>query len=186
MKKFHLLVLVILILGSCTQSTLTDEQIEAEKAAIKDQIMTIHNAYNENNLEPLKELSSSGEFMAFGTDKSEVMKSKADWKKQMEADSKAFSAMKIEDPKNLSIVVASSGDLASAIYETDASITVDGETSPMFFRFAYTWEKEDGNWKIRQLLASMPSSGQSAEDWVAKREAQKEASNNDENIEDEN
>jgi len=174
MRRLSFLLLTLSFVIGCAQPDMTADQKAAEIEAIKSQIAKFFNAYEARDVETAKSVvSSSGDFLAFGTDAAEVMKSQSDFEKQVEDDLQLFESVKSGELKNLSVQISNSGDLASAYYEMPLEATIGGETSNFMLRFAHTFRKENGEWRMVQSIASSPSMGQSSAELVQQMQTSK-------------
>jgi ketosteroid isomerase-like protein len=173
MRHVILVLFSIVLIAGCGPQKLTDEQIATEKKAVEDQIAKFHGAYEAKDVAGIANLFSKGELMFFGTDSAEVLKNTSDVEKQFEADSELVESAKLGTVQNLSIQVASLGDLASAVYEIPGDLVVGGKSSHALIRFAMTFKKENNVWKIVQGEGAFATTGQSSAELVEKMKAAK-------------
>ncbi|MHA1372143.1 MAG: nuclear transport factor 2 family protein [Promethearchaeota archaeon] len=163
MKRLIFLLLSIVLIVSCGQQKMTSEQIDMEKKTIESLIAKINNGYESKDIESVTNMfSKSDELIVFGTDSAEVIKSIIEWKTQVKNDFQLIESVKFGDLRNLSIQISTSGDLAAAVYEVPVDMVFAGQSSHVLIRFANTWKKENGEWRIIQWLASIASKGQSS------------------------
>jgi ketosteroid isomerase-like protein len=169
MRNLLPFVIALGLLAGCAPKVLTPEQVAQEKEAIKAAIASYHKGYETKDVEIFKNLiSSSPDFMFFGTDVAEVIKSSAEMDTQKEYDFQLFESAKFGETQDLAIQVSSDGDLASAVYQVPIELKTGGETSNATLRFAFTFRKENGWWKIVQGVAAMATTGQSSAELVKK------------------
>jgi ketosteroid isomerase-like protein len=160
-------VITISLLAGCAPRGLTPEQVAQEKEAIKTAITNYHKGYETKDEKLFKNLmSTSPDFMFFGTDVAEVITSPAEMETQKEYDFQLFESAKFGEMQDLAIQVSSNGDLASAVYQVPIELKMGGETSNATLRFAFTFLKENGSWKIVQGVAAMATTGQSSAELV--------------------
>jgi ketosteroid isomerase-like protein len=132
-----------------------------EQAAVKKVIADFQSAYMAKDWSRMEGLFS-GDLKFFGTDSAEVIRSVADFRKQMTDDWQVIDSPKLEGTRNLSIILDRDHEVASAIYETPFSGKAGGEMMSGTMRFAQTFRKENGNWKLVHGLVSMATVGQSS------------------------
>jgi len=173
MRHVILVLFSIVLIAGCGPQKLTDEQIATEKKAIEGLITKFHSAYEAKDVAGITDLFSKGELMFFGTDSAEVLKNASDVQKEFKADSELVGSAKLGTTRNLSIQVASMGDLASAVYEVPADIVIGGKSSHALIRFAMTFKKENNVWKIVQVEVAFATTGQSSAELVEKMKAAK-------------
>jgi len=175
MRRLSFLLLTLSFVIGCVQPEMTADQKATEIEAIKSQITKFFIAYEVRDVELAKSVvSPSGDFHAFGTDAAEVMRNQSDFEKQVEDDLKLFESVKTGELKNLSVQISNNADLASAYYEIPVVVTIGGETSKSMLRFAQTFRKENGEWRMVQSIASSPSTGQSSAELVQQKQTSKE------------
>ncbi len=93
---------------------------------------------------------------------------------QMKYDFELFAgSLSFDEPRNVSIEVGSSGDLASAVWEVQTHVKEGEKTSRMLFRFGAGLRKQDGQWRFFHGLAAVATVGQSSAELVAKMKAGK-------------
>jgi ketosteroid isomerase-like protein len=162
-------VIALGLLAGCAPKGLTPEQVVQEKEAIKTAITDYHKGYETKDVEIFKNLiSDSPDFMFFGTDVAEVIKSSAEMDTQKQYDFQLFESAKFGETQDLAIQVSSDGTLASAVYQVPIELKMGGETSNATLRFAFTFRKENSSWKIIQGIAAMATTGQSSAELVKK------------------
>jgi ketosteroid isomerase-like protein len=162
-------VIGISLLVGCAPKALTPEQVAQEKEAIKAAIANYHKGYETKDVEIFKNLiSDSPDFMFFGTDVAEVIKSSAEMDTQKQYDFQLFESTKFGETQDLAIQISSDGSLASSVYQVPVEMKMGGETSNATLRFAFTFIEENGSWKIIQGVAAMATTGQSSAELVKK------------------
>ena len=169
MKQLLIIMLLIILILGCEPLKMTSEQIAAEKKTIDSIITEFNKGYESKDIESMIKLfSKSDELIGFGTDSAEVNKSIDEWRTQFENDFQLFDSVKIGNLRNLSIQISNGGDLASAVYEAPADMVSDGQSTTVNLRIANTWKKENGEWRIIQLMASSATKGQSSAELIEK------------------
>jgi len=160
-------VTALILLSGCAPKALSPDQVAQEKEAIKNVIANYHKGYETKDHNVFKNLiSSTADFMFFGSDVAEVIKSSAEMDTQKEYDFQLFESAKFGELQHLAIQVSSDGSLASVVYQVPLEMRMGGQTSSSMFRLAFTFRKEDGAWKIVQGMAAFPSTGQSSAELV--------------------
>jgi ketosteroid isomerase-like protein len=173
MRHVILVLFSIVLIAGCGPQKLTNEQIATEKKAIEGLITKFHSAYEAKDVTGITDLFSKGELTFFGTDSAEVLKNASDVQKEFKADSELVGSAKLGTIRNLSIQVASMGDLASAVYEVPGDLVMAGQSSHALIRFAMTFKKENNVWKIVQGEGAFATTGQSSAELVEKMKAAK-------------
>lgn len=173
--KFSLSLLIsILLVISCDSNRLSRDQINAEKDIIRARIESFLISYQNKDLDKiLSILSSSKNFFFFGSDLAEINKSKSDFQIQMVQDWKLFDSITFGDIRNADIVVSKSGDFANAIFEVPMKVVISKIPSSFAMRLDLCFLNEDGIWKIKQGLVSIPSVGQSSSELLQSKELKK-------------
>jgi ketosteroid isomerase-like protein len=167
MRNILPFVIALGLLAGCVPKVLTPEQVAQEKEAIKTAVANYHKGYETKDKEIFKNLiSNSPDFMFFGTDVAEVIKSSAEMETQKEYDFQLFDSAKFGEMQHLAIQFSSDGSLASAVYQVPIELKTGGETSNATLRFAFTFTKENGSWKIIQGVAAVATTGQSSAELV--------------------
>ena len=160
---YRSIVLLVLLATGCGLQKPAAVDVAKEKEAIKAVIDAFGQAYQARDLAGVSKLvSASGEFLFFGTDAAEVMRSKADFEAQMNADWQALESAKIGEPRNLAIQVSSDGQLAFAVWETTFDVVAGGKPAQATIRIADGFRKEDGQWRVIQGVVSAATVGQSS------------------------
>lgn len=172
---YRSIVLLAVLVSGCNPQPPAPVDLAKEKDAIKSVIAEFGQAYQSKDLAGVSKLvSSSGEFMYFGTDSAEVMKSKADFEAQMTSDWQVFESAQVGEPRNFAIQVSADGQLAFAVWETTLHVSIGGQASQVPVRFADGFKKEDGQWRLIQGVASAATVGQSSAETMKKmKEAKK-------------
>lgn len=184
MKQIHKLGMVscviavatLILLTGCAPKALSPEQVAQDKEAIKTVIATYHKGYETKDHNVFKKLiSTTPDFMFFGTDVAEVVKSSVEMDTQKDYDFQLFDTAKFGEMQHLAIQLSSDGSLASAVYQSPLELKMGGQTSSSMFRMTATFKKEDGLWKIVQGMVAFPSTGQSSAELVKQMRENKAA-----------
>lgn len=102
-------------------------------------------------------MTSDRDLHVYGSDESEVFSGKAALSRMFDLDQKLWSGVaRFDGVRNMSAVCE--GDLASLIF--DDTFILGERRVPV--RFAQTWRREDGAWKLVQSSNVVPTVGQSA------------------------
>jgi ketosteroid isomerase-like protein len=169
MRNILPFVIAIGLLAGCAPKALTPEQVAQEKEAIKAAIANYNKGYEAKDPEIFKNLmSDSPDFMFFGTDVAEVIKTSVEMDTLKGYDFQLFESAKFGETQDLAIQVSGDASLASAVYQVPIELKTGGETSNATLRFAFTFRKENGWWKIVQGVAAMATNGQSSAELVKK------------------
>jgi ketosteroid isomerase-like protein len=156
MKRLIIFLLFISLIFSCGLQRMTSNQIDLEKKKIESLIIQMNNGVASKDIEVVSNtISKSDEFIGFGTDSTEAIKSYSEWKELMKNSFPQYESAKFSELRNLSIQISSTGDMASAIYEVQAEYVCADHSSFILYRFANTWRKENGEWKVIHWLASL-------------------------------
>lgn len=162
-------VIAIGLLAGCAPKGLTPEQVAHEKEAIKTAIANFQKGYEGKDAKAVMNLfSSAPDFMFFGTDVAEVVKSWAAFDTLKGYDFQLFESVKFGEVQHLAIQVSSDGSLASTVYQVPMEMKIGGQTSSSMFRLAFTFRKENGSWKLVQGMGAFPATGQSSAELVKK------------------
>jgi len=174
MRNILPFVIALGLLAGCAPKGLTPEQVAQEKEAIKTAIAGFHKDYEAKDGKAVMSLiSAAPDFMFFGTDVAEVIKSSAEMDTLKEYDFQLFESVKFGELQHLAIQVSNDGSLASAVYQVPFEMKMAGQTSSSMFRLAFTFKKENGSWKIVQGMAAFPTTGQSSAELVKKMQETK-------------
>ncbi|NLO19024.1 MAG: nuclear transport factor 2 family protein [Ignavibacteria bacterium] len=149
MKKL-LLILLSILLYSCAEEkgkTLTFDQLEKEKEAIKSVITTYNQAIQSRNFSPIVELLSK-DVIFFGSDSTETIKSIVDFKLAVEEEWSMYEKVDYGEMQDFSIFMDDAATIASVIYGLPATYYMDGVTQKVFLRYARTLKKESRKWLI--------------------------------------
>ncbi len=154
-----LLIISVLFFLGCGEQKLSQEEFEDIREEISALILEQRVAYETGNAEYFKN-AASNDITGFGTGEESVYTNLDEWAEAFQMAFQSMSltpyAIKIEEPRHLSIQIAETGDMATAIYEAPHEVSLEGEIYPGLFRMATTWKKENGEWKIVQSLAARP------------------------------
>jgi ketosteroid isomerase-like protein len=163
------MILCCLILTGCGSQKPGPAQIAEEKKAIGKIVTDFWEAHETKDPKSMnKFMSASPEFMFFGSDSAEVIRSLAEWETQKSFDVRLFESLKAGKLKNLSIQVSGDGEMASAMGEVPLDVQTGGEGSHTLDRFAIVFRKEGGEWHIVQGLITFTTTGQSSAELVAR------------------
>jgi ketosteroid isomerase-like protein len=118
-------------------------------------------AYMKKDWEGIKKLLS-GTVHIFGTDSSAIINSVADYEKQLQKEWGAYDQGKLGAPNYLYIEMDKDAELASAVFQVMFVSVAGGKSMQIALRFSNTYKKENGEWKLVQMIMQNPL-GQSTE-----------------------
>lgn len=179
MRGIPILAATILIVSGCgskeksgNQATMNDTAAAAsndmvEQDAIKKVISDFESAYIAEDWSRIQPLLA-GDFRFFGTDSAEVINSVADFRKQMENDWSLVDSVRIGQMRNFSMIMDASREIASVTYEVPYMANMGGQPMRATMRFAQTFRKEGGGWKMARGLVAMATVGQSSAEMAEK------------------
>ena len=159
------------LLIGCAMQTKSSQDIENEKAQVAATLLKFWKAYERKDLPTMVGMltASSSDFVFFGSDAAEVIKSRQEWGTLMQNDWQLFESTNFEEPRNLAIQVSGDGKMASAMYEVHDISVVGGKLVKSLDRFAITLRKENGYWHIVQGMTAVATFGESSAEIVIRR-----------------
>lgn len=168
MKKYFLLIILTIIAASCCpeKKELTSDQIDSEKQAVINVIKAYNQAAEDKNFSAMVE-TLAGEVIFFGTDSSEIIKTFADYKKQMLRQWEYYEAMKYGELYDSYIQMDDQANFASIIFGVPVTLTRNGITEKHFLRVSRTLKKEKGKWVIVSGIVGIARSGEEIIDSVS-------------------
>jgi len=169
--RFAVPLTVVALAGGCAPKPPTAEQLAIESRAVTDVLTQMFKAYAaKDTAGVLSTYPDSGEMMGFGTDSAEVMRSKADALAQVRADWTVMDSARVSvgEFRNLHVMVASSGDMASAAGELPMDVVAGAQRSHTLYRFGVGLRKEGGKWKIVHSVVGVATTGQSSAELVVR------------------
>jgi len=165
MDKYFYMILISAIIIGCGGK---DQKQETNKvdldSARHNVIVAIGNfnaAYMKKDWEGIKKLLS-GTVHIFGTDSSAIINSVADYEKELQREWASYDQEKMGSPNYLYIEMDKDAELANAIYQVVFASVTGGKSSQNVLRFSNTYRKENGEWKLVQMIMQNPL-GQSTE-----------------------
>ena len=172
MHRFIPLALILGLLYGCGPQKMSPADIATEKKAIESLVANFWKAVESKNPAAVTKLfTTSGDFLFFGTDSAEVMRTIPQWESQAKYDWELFQTVKIGEMKNFSSVLADDGGVGSIVCEIPADMTVGGQMTHSLFRFAAAVRKENSEWHFVHCMAAVATVGQSSAELVAKMKA---------------
>jgi hypothetical protein len=172
-----LLVLLVIVafISGCSLKKIDQVDNAKEKQAVQTVISNLWKAYELKDTAVMEKMfTTSTNLMWFGTDSAEVIRTFAQWKTQMKNDWELIDTIKMGELRNLSILVDSTGELASAVYEIPTNMTIGGKPSHLILRSSSMLKKENGEWRFVQGMVAFASVGQSSAELVANMKEAKE------------
>lgn len=151
MRRFLLpfyLISSFLFISCCPEpKELTEDEIKFEKDAVINVIKAYNRASEEKNFSKMVP-TLAGEVIFFGTDSSEVIKTFADFKKQMMTQWNQYDNMSYGELIDVSIQMDKNASFASIIFGVHVVITKGEKTQHLYLRNARTLKKEKEQWVI--------------------------------------
>jgi len=167
MLRLSFLLLICFLFVSCGPRKLTTEETAKEKQSIENIINTFWKSYESKDIAALdKMISTSPEFIFFGTDSAEVSNNLTIWDKHKRDDFELFESLKTGALRNFVIQIDSYGTLASTVYEIPLDMVIGGKNEYGLFRCAMTFVKEKGEWHLIHGMFAMATIGQSSAELV--------------------
>jgi ketosteroid isomerase-like protein len=169
LKTFLLIILFTILAAGCGDKK-DDSQNNAAKNQIRTRIERFLTAYENKDMNSLvKMLSTSRDFLYFGSDIAEVNQSTSDFQNQIDQDWKLFDSTHFGEIRNLSIRISDSGDLAAAVYEIPVTAGINGTSTKFLMRMSQIFLNEGGLWQLVQGMSSIPSVGESAVELIVRK-----------------
>jgi ketosteroid isomerase-like protein len=170
LKTIFILILAAVLNAGCNENNSPDNQNNSAKNQIRTRIERFLAAYESKDMNALvKMLSTSKEFLYFGSDIAEVNQSTADFQNQIDQDWKLFDKISFGEIRNLSIRISSAGDLAAAVYEIPVAADINGIQTKFMMRMSQIFLNENGLWQLVQGMSSIPSVGESAVELIVRK-----------------
>ena len=165
MKQFIFLILLSALLFGCGSKEQKQETNKVDLDSARHNIIVAINnfnlAYIKKDWNAMNKLLS-GTVHMFGTDSSAIINSVADYEKQLNKEWEKYDQVKISYPNYLFIEMDKDAELANAIYQVFFVSVKNGKSSQKILRFSDTYKKENGEWKLVQMIMQDPM-GQSTE-----------------------
>jgi len=144
--------------------------IDRDKADVVATLIRFWQAYERKDLATMSAmLTTSSDFIFFGSDAAEVTSTRRDWENLMRNDWQLFETIKFGEPRNVAIQISDDGKLASAVYEVPDISLVEGKSIESLDRFALTMRKESGTWRIVQGMTAVATQGESSSEIVTRK-----------------
>jgi ketosteroid isomerase-like protein len=170
MFKSILLLLIASALTSCVNPRRVPMDIHRDRADVVATVIRFWQAYERKDLATLSTMLTTGDdFMFFGSDAAEVVKTRREWEELMRNDWRLFETIRFGEPRNISVQISRDRQLASIVYEVTDISMVEGKNIESLDRFAMTMRKEDGAWRIVHGMTAVATKGESSAGIVARR-----------------
>lgn len=137
-------------------------------AAVAERVKVLVAALSARDPKALVALFDTSGPTLLGTDVAEVCHDVACIEKQSKDAFALVDASKYGEPKPLSI--HSAGGLATAYFDVTAEVTTGKEKKSQVQRVATTWRLSGSDWKLLQLLRSVPTVSRSAREMLKENE----------------
>lgn len=166
MKKIANIVLALLIASGCNSEQQPEAQVDlaSEREAAETVIREYFDGYEAEEWNQVQRaLTTSNDFLFFGTDSTEVSTSVSSFHELLSKDWQVLDNIQIGEFRNLSALIDEDAQLASLMYEaTFSGVPTGGNRFEVLVRFAHTLRKEDGRWRLVQGMATIPTTGNSS------------------------
>lgn len=164
MKQLYYIILLSALLYGCggkEQKQETKVDLDSARHNVIVAINSFNAAYIKKDWDGMKKLLS-GTVHMFGTDSSSIINSTGDFEKQLNSEWSKYDQGKVSSPNYLYIEMDKDAELANAIYQVIFVSATAGKTTQHALRFSNTYKKENGDWKLVQMIMQNPL-GQSTE-----------------------
>jgi len=126
-----------------------------EEQAVLEVVMNLLDSYSKRSVEGcMSAMAASKPILLFGTSDNDVFRTTEDVRAAFTKDFASMINIRWGERRN--IHVESTSTLASVIVELPISYQSDGENVETLYRYALTFTKEGGQWKICSGMASVP------------------------------
>ena len=158
-KTLPIFLLIILMVSCCPEPReLTQEQIDQEKNDILAVINEYISANEEENFSAMVP-TLAGEVYFFGTDSAEVIKTFADFKRQMMDQWERYDKMDYGRLQDVHIQMDKNAEFASVIFGVPVDIYKNGRHQHLYLRMQRTMIKEKDKWVISSGIVGAVRSG---------------------------
>ena len=165
MKQIFYLILAASLIIGCGDKEQDKQTVKVDLDSARHNIIVAINnfnaAYMKKDWEGIKKLLS-GTVHIFGTDSSAIRNTVADYEKQLQKEWAAYDQEKLGAPNYLYIEMDKDAELANAVYQVMFVSVAGGKSRQVALRFSNTYKKENGEWKLAQMIMQEPL-GQSTE-----------------------
>jgi SnoaL-like domain len=102
--------------------------IDRDRAEVVATVIRFWQAYERKDLATLSTMLTTGDdFMFFGSDAAEVVKTRREWEELMRNDWQLFESIKFGEPRNIAVQISRDRQLASIVYEVTDISMVEGK-----------------------------------------------------------
>lgn len=145
----YILFAIALLLPACQpkEAIPTADEIEQEKAKIKDVIMKYNKANEEKNFKDIMSVLSD-DVIFFGTDSSEIITNIGEFKNSIDRQWLEYESIKYGDLRDVSIQIDPRASVATIIFGVHADLTKHGVSNSLYLRVARILKKKNDKWLI--------------------------------------
>jgi len=148
-------------------------EVDRDRAEVVATVMRFWQAYERKDLAALSNmLTAADDFIFFGSDAAEVVRTRGKWEELMRDDWLLFETLRFAEPRNIAVQMSADKQLASIVYEVTDFSLVEGKKIESLDRFAMTMRKEAGAWRVVQGMTAVATKGESSAEIVARRRKQ--------------
>jgi len=145
-------------------------EVDRDRAEVVATVMRFWQAYERKDLAALSNmLTAADDFIFFGSDAAEVVRTRGKWEELMRNDWQLFETIRFAEPRNIAVQMSADKQLASIVYEVTDFSLVEGKKIESLDRFAMTMRKEAGAWRVVQGMTAVATKGESSAEIAARR-----------------
>jgi len=127
---------------------------------IKERVRHLLDDYSRKDVDRIMRVLDDRNVLMIGTDVSEVAGSRQTIETLLRNDFKLWDTSQFGQFKDF--YVQSSDTMATAFFDVPWQATTGGQTRSFTIRLVTTWRKAGNDWKLTQILNTVPTTGQSA------------------------
>jgi hypothetical protein len=136
---------------------------EVQRAELETNVRALLAAYAANDQTGVLRFADPQELTVFGSDIAELIRTPGQLRRLMDDDFAVWHFVRFGEIRDLDIRI--SNDLATAYFHVPFSV---GGRAELIVRFATTWRRRDGGWKLTQAANTVPTVGSSARELADK------------------
>lgn len=126
-----------------------------DEITIRDVINQFLRSYERQDIDAcIALLSSDQPFLFLGTNVNEVFTTPSDVRTALAKDFRSMTDIRWGAYQHCA--VTTSTNLAQALLELPLSFTAEGKTQKLTFRFSFTFQKQQGQWRIALAMGCIP------------------------------
>jgi hypothetical protein len=126
----------------------------------KQRVRVLLDDYSRKDVAGIIRMLDERNVMMMGTDISEVASSKKTVEALLENDFRLWDTSRFGEIRNF--YVESSDTMATAFFDVPWEASTGSQSRRFIIRLVTTWRKSGGDWKLTQILNTVPTTGQSA------------------------